>query len=90
MLVTKKKTTNEHATSNIYPDLLNSTSMVPPWFQTIDLVENWFKSLVLSGPYKMAYIAAHQRLLRRRRNARAAAMHEKECSSSRPLRLVQN
>ena len=40
------------------------------------------------GPYKRAYIAASQRLLRCRRNTRTAAMHEKECSLSCALRLV--
>ena len=40
------------------------------------------------GLYKRAYIAAPQRLLQRRRNTQATAMHEKECSSSRALRLV--
>ena len=37
----------------------------------------------IMGPYKRAYIAMPQRLLRCRHKAKAAAMHEKECSSSR-------
>ena len=42
----------------------------------------------LSGPYKRAIIAAPQRLLRPRRNSRAA-MHEMECGSSCALRQLQ-
>ena len=41
----------------------------------------------IKGLCKSAYIAVLQRLLRRCRNPRSAAIHEVECSSARGLRL---